>query len=240
MKGNIFRGLGYLYQGLGLLFKPGIWPYVVVPLTINLILFSLIIAYAYQQFNFWIVSILDWLPGWLSFVDWLLWMTFGLFILFIVIFTFNLLANLIAAPFNGFLAEAVERYLVGEPSRQKPRTLAKEVLVSLVREVRKMGYYLPRALLLFLLGLIPFITPIAPLLWFLFGAWMMAIQYLDYPMDNNRISFGRMRLELQEQRLTPLGFGSGVLLVAMVPLLNLIIMPAAVAGATVCWVKELR
>ncbi len=240
MKGNIFKGFGHLYQGFRLLSKPGIWPYVVVPLIINLLLFSLMISYAYQQFNEWIIAILDWLPGWLSFVDWLLWVIFGLLILFIVIFSFNLLANLIAAPFNGFLAEAVERYLLQEPSTQQPRTLTREVLVSIARELRKMAYYLPRALMLFLVGLIPFITPVAPALWFLFGGWMMAIQYLDYPMDNHRISFARMRLMLQECRLTPLGFGSGVLLVSMVPLLNLIIIPAAVAGATRCWVEDFR
>lgn len=240
MRGNVFKGLGYLYRGAGLLNKPGIRHYVAIPLTINVLLFSAIIYYAYRQFGEWVGWIIEWLPDWLGFVDWLLWLTFGLVVLFLVLFTFNLLANLIAAPFNSFLAEAVERHVTGEASTVQPRPLLVEIMASLARELYKMGYYLPRVLLLFLVGLIPLVTPVAPFIWFLFGAWMMAIQYLDYPMDNNRVSFGRMRLQLREQRLTPLGYGTSVLLASMIPLVNLIVMPAAVAGATLCWVDEFR
>ncbi|MCF7981788.1 MAG: sulfate transporter CysZ [Pseudomonadales bacterium] len=240
MQGNLFRGLGYLYQGAGLLLKPGIWHYVVIPLAINILLFSAIIYYAYHQFNSWVVYLMDWLPGWLSFIDWLLWITFALLITLLVVFSFSLLANFIAAPFNSFLAEAVERRLTGEALEVKPRPLILEILASLARELVKMAYYLPRALALLLLGFIPVVNTVAPVLWFLFGAWMMAIQYLDYPMDNSRISFDRMKMLLKEQRLTPLGYGSAVLLASIVPLVNLIVMPAAVAGATLCWVKEFR
>ena len=240
MRGNLFKGLGYLYQGAGLLFKPGIWHYVVVPLTINILLFSAIIYYAYHQFNAWVVYLLDWLPDWLSFIDWLLWTTFALLITLLVVFTFSLLANLIAAPFNAFLAEAVEKHLTGEALSVAPRPLALEIVASLARELVKIAYYLPRALALVLLGFIPVINTVAPLLWFLFGAWMMAIQYVDYPMDNNRVSFDRMKLMLKEQRLTPLGYGSSVLIASIIPVINLIVMPAAVAGATLCWVNEFR
>ena len=121
-----------------------------------------------------------------------------------------------------------------------PRPLTLEIIASLWRELVKISYYLPRALALLLLGVIPVINTVAPLLWLLFGTWMLAIQYVDYPMDNNRISFDRMKLLLKEQRLTPIGFGSSVLMASLIPLVNLIVMPAAVAGATLCWVNEFR
>lgn len=240
MRGNFFKGLGYLYQGAGLLCKPGIWHYVVIPLVINILLFSAIIYYAYHQFNAWVVYLLNWLPSWLSFIDWLLWTIFAALVTLLVVFGFSLLANLIAAPFNGFLAEAVEKYLTGEPLTVSPRPLTLEIIASLWRELVKISYYLPRALALLLLGVIPVINTVAPLLWLLFGTWMLAIQYVDYPMDNNRISFDRMKLLLKEQRLTPIGFGSSVLMASLIPLVNLIVMPAAVAGATLCWVNEFR
>jgi CysZ protein len=72
----------------------------------------------------------------------------------------------------------------------------------------------------------------------LFGSWMMAIQYVDYPMDNNGVSFRKMRRSLSQQRLLHLGFGGGVSLLLMVPLVNFFAMPIAVAGATALYVGE--
>ena len=73
------------------------------------------------------------------------------------------------------------------------------------------------------------------LLWLIFAGWMMALQYIDYPMDNNLRSFAQVRDLLRGNRVTALGFGFTVLVAALVPLVNFIVMPAAVAGATVYW-----
>jgi CysZ protein len=160
-------------------------------------------------------------------------------VLVVVYYSFTLVANLIAAPFNGLLAEQVENNLRGVRNADEgwqavlalvPRTLA--------RELAKIAYYLPRVLLLLVLTFVPVLGLISPLLWFLFGAWMMSIQYCDYPMDNNKVSFGQMKLLLKEKRLTSIGFGGLVQLGMMVPLLNLLLMPAAVVGATLYWVEE--
>jgi len=67
---------------------------------------------------------------------------------------------------------------------------------------------------------------------------MMAIQYCDYPMDNNKVSFRQMKIMLAERRLTSVSFGALVQLGMMIPLVNLIVMPAAVIGATLYWIEE--
>jgi CysZ protein len=67
---------------------------------------------------------------------------------------------------------------------------------------------------------------------------MMAIQYCDYPMDNNKVSFRQMKVMLAERRLTSLSFGAIVQIGMMIPLVNLIMMPAAVIGATLFWCEE--
>jgi O-acetylhomoserine/O-acetylserine sulfhydrylase-like pyridoxal-dependent enzyme len=69
-------------------------------------------------------------------------------------------------------------------------------------------YYLPRVVLVLIATLIPVFTPFSPLLWFLFGAWMMAIQYGDYPMDNNGVTFRRLKSNLKQRRITSMGFGA--------------------------------
>ncbi|MCT7443355.1 sulfate transporter CysZ, partial [Escherichia coli] len=111
----------------------------------------------------------------------------------------------------------------------------------LKRAWQNMAWYLPCAIVLLLLYFIPGVgQTVAPVLWFLFSAWMLAIQYCDYPFDNHKVPFKSMRIALREQKFTNMQFGSLVSLFTLIPLLNLFIMPVAVCGATAMWVDCYR
>ena len=132
MQGNPFAGAGYLLQGLGLILKPRLRRFVLVPLAVNVILFGGLIWYGAGQFE----ALLDWLlPDWLDFLSWLLWPLFALTVLLVAFYGFTLVANLIAAPFNGLLAEKVEAYLGGAPLTAL-RAGATYCVESLLRWVR--------------------------------------------------------------------------------------------------------
>ncbi|MBU1329655.1 MAG: sulfate transporter CysZ [Gammaproteobacteria bacterium] len=240
MPAPVLTGPQYLGEGLKLVLSPGLRLFVLLPLTINLVLFIGIISVAMQQFGGWVDTFMPTLPTWLAFLEYLLWPLFVVLVLLMVFFTFTLLATIIAAPFNGFLAEKVETVVRGEDTfppfnwtelvAMVPRTLG--------REMRKLGYFLPRALGLLILSFIPVVNLIAAPLWVLFGIWMMAIQYIDYPADNNKMSWQDMLAWLREKRWQSLGFGGATYLALLVPGLNVLMMPAAVAGATLFWVRE--
>jgi CysZ protein len=233
-------GPQYLREGLRLVLSPGLRLFLLVPLTINVLLFAGLVGLALSQFNGWVETLMPSLPNWLGFLEYLLWPLFVVLVLLMIFFSFTLLANIIAAPFNGFLAEKVEVVLRGQddfpPFRWSelvailPRTFG--------RELRKLRYFLPRGLGLLVLSFIPLLNLAATPLWMLFGIWMMAVQYIDYPADNNQLGFDEMLAWLREKRWQSLGFGGSVYLALLVPLLNLLIMPAAVAGATLFWVRE--
>ena len=236
----VLSGPQYLRQGLSLMLSPGLRLFVLLPLLINLVLFIGLIVLAVQQFSQWVDYFMPSLPDWLAFLEYLLWPLFVALVLLIVFFTFTLLANLIAAPFNGFLAEKVEvvvrgedpfpTFSWGELAAMVPRTLG--------RELRKLAYFLPRALALLILSLIPGVNVLAAPLWLLFGIWMMAVQYIDYPADNNKLGWNEMLDWLRAHRWQSLGFGGITYAALLVPGLNILMMPAAVAGATVFWVRE--
>ena len=103
-----------------------------------------------------------------------------------------------------------------------------------------MLYYVPMALGVLLLTIIPVFNAFAPLAWFLLGAWMMSLQFVDYPMDNHRLPFRDVRDACAARRLSTIGFGGAVAFFTGIPLLNLIVIPAAVIGATLLWCEELR
>jgi len=242
MKGNLARGAGYFMQGLGLIWKPGIRSFTVWPILITLVVFIGLIwagsSYFEDLMNQFLPSGDSW---WSEGLRYLLWPVFAVALLLIWYFSFTIIANLIGSPFNGFLAERVEQYLRGETIEEiSSASFIKEIIPSLWNEVVKITYFLLVAIPLLILFIIPGINLTAPFLWGLFMAWMLALEYAEYPMDNHGLRFKKVRKILRKQRLSALGFGGMATLCMLVPGLNLLVMPAAVAGATVFWHRELE
>lgn len=237
LKGNPFAGAGYLIRGFMLIQQKGVRRYVVIPLGINTMIFSLLIWFGQSQFTRLIEFLL---PAWLDWLEWLLWPLFALSALTIVFYSFVLFGNFVAAPFNGLLAEAVERQLTGEHKTEEDgwRKIIMNLWPALVAELKKISYFILRALPLLILFFFPLVNVVAPFIWIVFSAWILALEYADYPMGNHGILFSDQRIKLQEKPLVVLGFGLAVLFLLMIPLLNFIAIPTAVAGATAMWVKE--
>lgn len=179
---------------------------------------------------------------WLQWLSYLLWPLAVISVLLVFGYFFSTIANWIAAPFNGLLAEQLEARLTGAtPPDTGIFGIMKDVPRIMKREWQKFAWYLPRAIVLLILYFIPGIgQTVAPVLWFLFSAWMLAIQYCDYPFDNHKVPFKEMRTALRTRKITNMQFGALTSLFTMIPLLNLFIMPVAVCGATAMWVDCYR
>jgi CysZ protein len=238
--GGPVAGFGFLLRGFGLVFQSGVRRYVMVPLLVNSLLFTGAIWFIWQRISQWMDTLLGWVPDWLGWISWLLLFLAGILIAVIVYYSFTLVANLIAAPFNSLLAERVESLLRQEPPPpgsgfgRLPEIAAR----TLLSEIRKIGYQLVWLIPLGVLTLVPGANMAAPFAWFVFGAWMMAVNYLDYPMGNHDYYFADVRRHMGNNRGTAIGFGSGLLLMTLVPLLNFLAMPVGVAGATALWVAS--
>jgi CysZ protein len=231
----------YILDGVKLLTKPGIKKFVVMPLLLNILLFGGLLLLSSHYYHLLANWLNQHLPHWLAWLTWLLWLLFfaGFFIVFV--YAFTTLSNLIAAPFNSLLSEKIEFYMTGEV--QAGRSFSQNVADIprvIFRQLGILWYYLPRALILLALFFIPVVQIVAAVFWFLFNAWFMTLQYVDYPADNHRVPLSTMRMKIKAKRLDSLGFGIGVLLLSMIPIVNFIVMPAAVAGATKLWVNKLR
>jgi len=181
-------------------------------------------------------------PEWLRFLSWiispLLWLIGGLMTGYVS----TLIVLMLTSPFHALLAEKVEEAITGEPVPALDGVAAAllEVPRALFRELRKVLYYVPMAVGVLILTIVPLFTAFAPLAWFLLGAWMMSLQFVDYPMDNHRLAFRDVRDACAARRLSTIGFGGTVAFFTGIPLLNLIVIPAAVIGATLLWCEELR
>ena len=223
-------------------FQPVLRRFVLIPLIANIVLFSLMGWLLYGLIvDFYEAAMLT-VPEWLQFLSWiitpLLWLIGGLMTGYVS----TLIVLMLTSPFHALLAEKVEEAITGEPfpALDGIATALLEVPRALFRELRKVLYYLPMAVGVLILTIVPLFNAFAPLAWFLLGAWMMSLQFVDYPMDNHRLAFRDVRDACAARRLSTIGFGGTVAFFTGIPLLNLIVIPAAVIGATLLWCEELR
>ncbi|MGR9092184.1 MAG: sulfate transporter CysZ [Gammaproteobacteria bacterium] len=236
--GGLRRGAGYVLRGLRLIREPSVRGYVIIPLLINIVLFSAGIA----SIAWGLDLVMDrFLPDWLDWLRFLLWPLFLIASLVIVFYGFTILANLVASPFNGMLAAAVERHLTGN-TEQIPLSFSmlwREILRTVGAALRKLGYFVLWALPCLLLFIIPGVNVIAAPVWFALGAWMLAIEYVDCPLGNHGQPFPVVKTKLRPQRRLALGFGGTVMALTMIPIVNFIAMPVGVAAATALYLDEL-
>ena len=225
-------GISYFFSGFSFILRPRIRKFVFIPLAINIVLFSVAIFFAFDKTHDFLTS----LSGWWDWLEWLLWPLFVIALLIIVFFSFSILANLIAAPFNGLLAETVEYHLEGGEFLTPNRSITMEVATSIVSELSKILYFASRAIPLLIISLIPGMQ----ILWLLFGVWMLSLEYLDFPMSNHGMTFKQERKLIKERKMLALGFGSATMVMALIPVLNFIVMPVAVCAATNIWFNEYR
>lgn len=262
MTSNPVHGANALIRGAQLLTRKELRPFIIIPLLINLVLFIALGALMISQFDdlgrfigsllsdtpvdtsnmSWWRAILakgaDWAASVFQWLAWLIAIAVVLLFFMVYGYLFGIITNIIAAPFNGFLAEKVEELLTGHPP--PPEALHSMVLRTLGRELRKLMYFLGWGIVIFIIALLTSWTVFIPaILTALWGAWCMAIQYVDYPLDNHQRSFSELKRVLMRKKLTTLGFGGSVMLAKMVPVLNIFVMPAAVAGGTALWVERI-
>ncbi len=223
---NPALAIGFLFKGLNLLTSPELRKFIIIPVLINMALYSVGLTLGY----FYISDLIErFIPDWLHWLSWVLWPLFFISFFIAGFFTFTVLANLLAAPFYGKLSAKTLAIVSGGQALAAAEQPLPKVLIA---EARRIGYLATRALPLLIVSIIPGINVLAPLLWALFGAWGMALEYLAYPLENQGVLFSEQKDLVKSIRLGALSFGGLAVLGLTIPVLNIIIAPAAVIGAT--------
>ena len=223
---NPALAVGYLFKGLKLLTSTQLRAFIVIPVLINIVLYSAAFMLGY----YYVADLINhFIPGWLQWLSWILWPLFFISFFIAGFFTFTVLANLLAAPFYGKLSTKTLAVITGQTSEAAELSLTKVIFA----ELRRAGYLLSRALPLLVLSIIPGINVLAPFLWALFGAWGMALEYMAYPLENAGVLFSEQKQLIKSIRLGALSFGGVAVMGLTIPVLNIIVAPAAVIGATI-------
>lgn len=252
---DLQEGVSYVSEGFRLARKPAMRPYMLVPLIVNILLFSvagyLVVHYAYSWIggldttvDLW--SWLDWAEGainsTLAVLKWFLFAAIILFLVFLMGSTFTMIAHILISPFVGILGEQAEKQLHTPAFPQ--HTIMQIAWRTTKRELRKLVYWLVRALGLAVVSVVIYFVPVVnaavPVIWFLFGAWILALQYIDVPADNNGRSFEDVLGLMRTHRAAVMGFGAVIMLLTSIPIVNLFVIPVAVCGGVVFWVRKIE
>jgi len=229
----MFRGLNNFVAGLRLLWHDGqlralLWR------MVGLLALLMVIAAAG---GFWLAETLSaaWMPtgdAWywqlLAGVAWLLSLLFALFMALLVYLS---LATAVVAPWLESVALRAA-FLRGERlSAREDQGGLQLVLQAAANGVRPLAELALFGSVALLLWWIPLLGPLlAGAVWGYGSLRYLCFELLDTHASLMAWNFSQRRDYLRQHRWYWLGFGSGAALMLMVPLLNLLVLPAAVAG----------
>jgi CysZ protein len=104
---------------------------------------------------------------------------------------------------------------------------------SLVDSVRLFIFALIVGIPLFLTGLIPVVgQTVVPVLTAVFSGWVLSLELSGVPFERRGLRLVQRRQMLRRNRPLALGFGVATFVCFLIPLGAVLVMPAAVAGAT--------
>jgi CysZ protein len=220
MLGDLRSGPACLLEGFRLLLRPGLRRYVLLPALGNLMLFSIAAMLVFWGLDH---AMAQWLPEQAGWIRWMLFPLIALGLLLLSLFAFTVVANLL---------------LGGEPPAPG-QGWWRDLREGLGQELRRLGYILLCFLGVFALGFVPVVNLLAAPLGLLVTAWVLALEHAAHPLGLRRLRVRDQLGFLRQHRLAALGFGLSSMGLLLVPVVNLILLPAAVAGMTL-FVHERR
>ena len=237
------RGFRMPFSSFGFVAKhPGLLRFIVIPFIINLLVFSLVVWLGLDFFSDTVASRLPQGDSWYWVtLYYFLWVLAFLFTAVVVFFTFTVVGNLIASPFNELLSERTEELLSGT-LQGEPFSLVvfgRDAVKSMLDEARKLAVFVALMFALLLLNLIPgFGSAVYAVLATAVTLYFLSVEYLSFTMSRKRLGFKAQRAFIAGRRRLMFGFSCGVLLLLAIPLVQLLGIPMAVIAATRIWCEE--
>ena len=215
-----------LMRGFKDLRRPEFRQYLMIPLLINMSLYLGVFVTGWYFFSGFLEQMI---PEWLSWLNWFFWPVFIVGFFMIGVFTFTILANILAAPFYSRIAVEAKRLFNNQTDVE---AVQNSVWMSMLSELKRLTYLGKYAIPLILLFIIPGVNLLAPICWLIFSAWAMCLEYMAYPFENEGLLFPDQREQINQARWGSLVFGAIVMLGMSIPIVNFVVPAAAIIGAT--------
>ncbi|MCK5912598.1 MAG: EI24 domain-containing protein [Desulfuromusa sp.] len=234
------RGLSYpLRAGKFFRRKPGLLKYLAIPFFINLLVFSLTVYFGLDLFQGMLETYAPSTDVWYGvLLYYLAWTVALLLTTVVVFFSFTVIGNLIASPFNELLSEQAEVLISGTQNEESfsLRRFWQESRVAIVVEIKKLSVFVVCMVLLSGLNFIPVIgSLIYAILAPIFTIFFLVVEYMAFVLMRKQLSFAEQRRYIFKHPILMFGYGCGVFCMLAIPFVQFFCIPLAVVGATLLW-----
>lgn len=222
--------------------NPRLIQYILIPFLINLLVFS---GAVYLGLDFFGAIVVDYIPqgdAWYwSILSGLLWVVAVLLTAVLVFFSFTVVGNLLASPFNDLLSERTEEVLSGV-ANDEPFAIAlfiKDALQTVLMEAKKMSIFVVVMIVILPLNLVPGVgNSIYSVLAVGLTLFFLCFEYLGFVLVRKRQFFAEQKRYIFARKFLMLGFSCGVMVLLAIPFMQLLCIPLAVIGVTRLWCEE--
>jgi CysZ protein len=234
---QFFTGAGLLGRGLDLVLRsPKLLGLGLLPAVIAGILYIVALVFLIDflpDLARWTTGFANgWASGWRDLLEVLAGIAIVGVAVLLGMLAFTAVTLAIGDPFYERISELVEHRFGGVPDAVEVgfwRSLGRSVIDS----IRLITLSIVAGIPLFFIGLIPAVGQVvAPVLGALVGGWLLAVELTGAPFQRRGQRLRQRRQVLRANRPIALGFGVAVFLCFLIPLGAILLMPAAIAGAT--------
>ena len=234
---DFFTGLKFLLRGLGMYARsPRLMFLGLIPAVISgVLLVGALVALIYFADD--LASLMTpyaqhWSGGVRDTLRALIVVALVVVVVVLAILLYTALTLLIGEPFYEAISQRVEERLGGVPDEVHV-PMGRMIVHSTVDSIRLFLFAALAGVPLFLGGLIPVFGETAvPVMTAVFGGWVLALELTGVPFERRGLRFVQRRAVLRQRRSLAIGFGLATFVCFLIPLGAVIVMPAAVAGAT--------
>jgi len=235
---HFVKGASYVPRGLWFLLRhPRAWPFAALPLLVNGLL---LVGFLFGAWH-----LHDDAMGWIGPEDpagWLvvpLWIGAFLVVVLGAVLATLLLGGILAGPFQEKLSEVIEGLASDSPHVEEElslRSLAMDALGAMRGATERLGLFVLFVIPLMALSLVPVVGLLGLALLYCWSVFFLALQFSDPYLARRKLPRMEKITRLREQLAMSMGFGVALTLLMLVPLLQIVLSPALVAGGTLMWV----
>lgn len=154
------------------------------------------------------------------------------------VFIFVIVGNIIAAPFNSKLSQAVEEIQTGRPAVDETgivTSTGRSIITAIGRLFIFILLYPP----IMATALIPVVGPVLyPVLGVIYGSFVLSLDFTDPTFERHIARFRDKVGFIRRRKALYLGFGLTAVGIAFVPFLNLLFLPIEVVAAAMLFLEE--
>jgi CysZ protein len=234
--GELFSGVGYLARGFGMwITSPKLMLLGAIPALIVGALYVTAIVILAINLDPIVVWATPFAENWAETPRMVVRLAATLAVVVVAVllaaYTFAAVTLAVGDPFYERIWKAVETRLGDAPADPDLGTW-RSILKAIGDGLRLLIPGIGVGILVFACGLIPLVgAPVALLLGAVFGGWLLVVELSGFAFDARGFSVKNRRQALGRHRARSLGFGMATYLLFLVPVLAVVVMPSAVAGA---------